>query len=117
MHEASIANELANLASQQARLHSPDGTPGRIVAVGVRLGALSSVVAEALEFAWPAASAGTLAAGARLVIEQLPAQAICPSHGPVLLDLRRGLRCPICDRPTPEIIQGEELELDTLELE
>ena len=39
--------------------------------------------------------------------------------GAARLNLARGLRCPICDAPTPRIAQGEgeELELDRLELE
>ena len=29
----------------------------------------------------------------------------------------RGLRCPLCDAPTPTLLQGDELELDGLELQ
>ena len=41
----------------------------------------------------------------------------CPQHGRVELNLQRGLRCPLCDAPTPQLLQGDELELDELELE
>jgi hydrogenase nickel incorporation protein HypA/HybF len=113
VHEASIAIELAQLASEQALLNNAR----RILKVGVRIGSLSSVIPEALEFAWTESSADTLAAGSRLEIERIAARGICVNHGEIALELARGLRCPICDAPTPNITQGEELELDTLELE
>ena len=113
MHEASIAIELAQLASEQALLNNAR----RVLKVGVRIGSLSSVIPEALEFAWEASAANTLAAGSTLEIERIAARGICADHGEIKLELSRGLRCPICDAPTPTITQGEELELDTLELE
>ena len=113
MHEASIALELVHSASQIATQHGAK----RVRRVGIRIGYLSSVVPEALDFAFPSAAQGTLLEGAELVIERVHIVADCTDCGEVELDLGQGLRCPICGRPTPEIVQGEELELDTLELE
>lgn len=113
MHEASIAIELAQLASEQALLNNAR----RVLKVGVRVGSLSSVIPEALEFAWADSAANTLAEGSTLEIERVAAKGMCVNHGEITLELSRGLRCPICDAPTPTITQGEELELDTLELE
>ena len=113
MHEASIAMDLVQLVIEQAKLHGAK----KVTRVVVRLGKLSSIIPEALDFAWQSARADTVAKHARLEIEVIPARAKCSTHGEVLLDLQRGIRCPICDLPTPQIIAGEELELDSLELE
>ena len=71
---------------------------------------------EALQAAFPAAAEGTPLEGARLSIVLVPGVGECLTHGPVTLDLQRGLRCPVCDLPTPTLLQGDELELDELEL-
>jgi hydrogenase nickel incorporation protein HypA/HybF len=112
MHEASIAIELVQLASEQALLNNAT----RVLKVGIRIGELSSVIPEALTFAWNDSTLGTVCENSKLEIERVKAIAICPNHGEVTLELQKGLRCPICNTPTPSIVQGEELELDTLEL-
>ena len=112
MHEASIAIELVRLASEQALLNNAT----RVLSVGIRVGELSSVIPEALEFAWNDSTLGTICENSKLEIERVKAIAVCPNHGKVTLELQKGLRCPICNTPTPQILQGEELELDTLEL-
>jgi hydrogenase nickel incorporation protein HypA/HybF len=112
MHEASIAIELVLLVQEQALLNNAT----RVLKVGIQVGELSSVIPEALEFAWNDSTLGTICEGAKLEIERVKARALCPTHGEVTLEIQKGLRCPICDTPTPSIVQGEELELDTLEL-
>jgi hydrogenase nickel incorporation protein HypA/HybF len=112
MHEASIAIELVQLVQEQAILNNAT----RVLKVGIRIGELSSVIPEALEFAWNDSALGTVCENSKLEIKCVKAVAICPNHGEVRLEISKGLRCPICNTPTPSILQGEELELDTLEL-
>jgi len=112
MHESSIALALIDVACDVLREHGAD----RATALTVRIGQWSSVVPEALHAAFPACAGGTPLEGARLDITRVPGVAACPDHGPVELDLTRGLRCPICGLPTPTLLQGDELELDELEL-
>lgn len=112
MHEASIALSLIDVACEVLQ----DCGAQRALALTVRVGQWSSVVPEALEAAFPACAEGTPLAGARLSIERVPGIGECPVHGPVPLDLMRGLRCPQCGLPTPHLLQGDELELDSLEL-
>jgi hydrogenase nickel incorporation protein HypA/HybF len=112
MHEASIAIELVQLVQEQALLNNAT----RVLCVGIRIGELSSVIPEALEFAWSDSTLGTICENSTLEIERVKAKAICPNHGEVTLEIQKGLRCPMCNMPTPSIVQGEELELDTLEL-
>jgi hydrogenase nickel incorporation protein HypA/HybF len=62
MHELGIAVNIAEMAAEEA---SRAGA-ARVAAVHVRVGALSGVVKEALEFAWPSVSEW------RLEIEDAP---------------------------------------------
>lgn len=111
MHEASIALSLIEVATEVLQEHGA----ARATALSVRVGQWSSVVPEALHAAFPACARGTPLEGVTLNIERVPGIGLCPQHGPVPLDLSRGLRCPQCDAPTPKLVQGDELELDTLE--
>ncbi|AWN24152.1 hydrogenase nickel incorporation protein HypA [Deinococcus irradiatisoli] len=112
MHEASIALSLVDLARDVLREHGA----GRATSLTVRIGEWSSVVPEALQAAFPASAHGTPLEGAHLNVVRVPGVGECPEHGPVELELARGLRCPTCGAPTPQLLQGDELELDELEL-
>ena len=113
MHEASVALDLVQLALEVAAEHGAR----RVTHLTVRVGEWSSVVPEALAFAFPECARATIAERARLSIERVPGMARCARCGPVRLDLALGLRCPRCGAPTPEFLSGAELELDTLEFE
>ncbi|MFC5849666.1 hydrogenase maturation nickel metallochaperone HypA [Deinococcus petrolearius] len=112
MHESSVALSLIGVAGDVLREHGA----ARAIALTVRVGAWSSVVPAALAAAFPAAAEGTPLAGARLTVVAVPGVGECPQHGPVTLEVTRGLRCPLCGAPTPQLLQGDELDLDELEL-
>ena len=112
MHELSIATSLIEVATQAAA--SAGG--GRIDTLHVRIGALSGVVPQALEFAWDVARPNTACQHATLEIERVEARARCTACNldfplPELVPLR----CPACARPA-EWIAGRELSLDSLRL-
>ncbi len=115
MHELSIALTLVEVACEALSRCEP--APGRVVSVLVRIGALSGVVPEALEFSYGLSTEGTPLAGSRLKIEEQPVVVFCPhcqENRTLEDDLR--FRCPICNTPTPELVHGRELELISLEL-
>jgi hydrogenase nickel incorporation protein HypA/HybF len=113
VHELSVALSLVDAACERAAALGDV----RIDAVYVRLGALSGVVKDALSFCFEAAAKGTAVEGARLEIEDVPATILCPRCS---LERRlasiQHLRCPICDEPAPDVIDGRELELAALEV-
>lgn len=114
MHELSIALSLVEAACDKlAEL----GDDVRVDALHLRLGALSGVVREALEFSFELAAAGTAIEGARLAIEEVAVTVACPRcEGERTLLSVQHFRCPDCGTPTPEVIHGRELELTALEV-
>lgn len=116
MHEASIALSLVETACEVIQEHAQERGGVQATGITVKIGQWSSVVPEALQAAFPACAQGTPLAGAVLNIVRVSGLAQCPNHGPVTLQLSQGLRCPICGAPTPELLQGDELELDEIEL-
>jgi hydrogenase nickel incorporation protein HypA/HybF len=73
MHEISIAESIIEIAETAAR----EANSCSIRVIAVRLGEFTSIVREALEFAFEAAKQGTLAEDARLEIEVVPMVVQC----------------------------------------
>jgi hydrogenase nickel incorporation protein HypA/HybF len=114
MHELSIAQSLIELACEAA---DRDGCE-RVTRLFVRLGALSGVVMEALQFSFDLAAEDTACAGATLEIEDVPITVYCSSCDErKTLDDHFVFCCPTCGRPTPQILTGRELELVSVEVD
>lgn len=113
MHELSIAHNIVDTCNQAAEEAGAD----QVTVVHLRLGALSGVVTQSLQFSWDIATTGTKLAGAQLVIEELPVVVHCPSCAKAveLPDSYR-FRCPVCNTPTPDVVQGKELEIVSIEI-
>lgn len=112
MHELSIAQNLVELAGEEARRRGW----ARVRAVHVRLGVLAGVVKEALSFCFDIVAAGTPVEGARLVIEEVAVEVFCPRcRQPRRLPEPLPMACPECGTRTAEILRGRELELFALE--
>lgn len=112
MHETDLAIEIIVLAREQMLLYKAR----EVKHIGLKVGELSCVAPEALTFAFGEAIKNTELKQATLTIEHIVATAKCPKHGIVRLELNKGLVCPICQQLIPDILTGEELELDSLEL-
>jgi hydrogenase nickel incorporation protein HypA/HybF len=112
MHELSIALSLIDVACEEAQRRR-----ARAVALHVRVGPLSGVVAEALLSAFELAREGTPLEDSRLEIEQTPILMdchVCRVERPVVS--LHELRCAECGAPAAEIVGGRELELTALEI-
>jgi hydrogenase nickel incorporation protein HypA/HybF len=110
VHELSIAESIVQIASDHA-------AGRRVYRVDVRTGHLRQVVPSALEFAFELVSQGTSLEGAELVIEQVPAEGICRSCGARSVMTMFPLQCSRCGDLDLEIVAGEELQVESLELE
>jgi hydrogenase nickel incorporation protein HypA/HybF len=85
--------------------------------VRLRIGALSGVAPEALEFAFAALAPGTLAENAQLAIEHVPARFWCAACVREFAADDLFAECPGCHRPSGELRAGREMELASLEIE
>ena len=124
MHELSIANSILDAVRAEAAKH-----PGAHVAkVGVRIGALSGVVPDALSFGFECLVRGSDLEPLALEIETLPRRQRCPDCDftfeaadggtpGVAGDLGASLACPRCGRAETQFAGGDELDLRYLELE
>jgi hydrogenase nickel incorporation protein HypA/HybF len=110
MHELSIAEAVVEIGVRNA-------AGRRVHAVELRVGHLRQVVPSALEFAFALVSAGTVLEGAKLVIEDVPARGRCRACGAETVMEQFPLQCARCEALDLEVVAGEELLVDSLELE
>jgi hydrogenase nickel incorporation protein HypA/HybF len=110
MHELSIAQAVLDIVEAHA-------AGRRVVRVELRVGHLRQVVPDALAFAFEVLTAGTVAQDAELVIEPVPATGRCRDCGTEAQLDGFPLLCPACGGWGLELLAGEELLVDALELE
>jgi hydrogenase nickel incorporation protein HypA/HybF len=110
MHELAIADSVVAIACRHAA--------GRPVArVELRVGHLRQVVPSALEFAFELVAQGTPVEGAELVLEEVPAAGRCRRCGTESELDGFPLCCTACGSLELELVRGEELLVDALELD
>jgi hydrogenase nickel incorporation protein HypA/HybF len=114
VHELSIASNLVEIVTEAAR----DAGAKRVIAVHLRLGALAGVAIESLRFCYEVATENTFLAGSQLVVEYLPVVVHCSKCDREMEILRvQHFGCPLCGTPSADIRQGQELEIESIEIE
>ncbi len=110
MHELSIAQAIVDVAAR----HAGESSVARVY---VQVGHLRQVVPSALEFAFELVAEGTAVAGAELELEEVPAAGVCGDYGTETELDGFPLQCGRCEGLDMEVTRGEELLVDSLELE
>jgi hydrogenase nickel incorporation protein HypA/HybF len=110
MHELSIAAALVEIVDRHA-------AGRRVTRVDVRVGHLRQVVPSALELAFELVARDTPAEGAELVLEHVGAAGVCRACGSESELEAFPLVCAACGGWDVDIVRGEELAVDSLELE
>jgi hydrogenase nickel incorporation protein HypA/HybF len=112
MHELSVAQGILDLVHQ----HVPEAQAGDVRAVTVKIGALSGIVVDSLEFCFSAIVAGTPYAAASLAIERVPTRARCSTCARDFDIEALVFRCPHCEGPHIRLVSGDELQVTSVEL-
>lgn len=106
MHEMAIAVEIVDCLLNVAEQHKAT----RIGEVEVEIGRMRQVVPEALEMAFSAAVAGTLAEGATLKLREIAVTAVCNDCGTAYSpDIDVSFVCPSCGHANPGITAGDDI--------
>jgi hydrogenase nickel incorporation protein HypA/HybF len=112
MHEVGLLQNMLDVIREFAARHRARA----VHRVTLRVGGLSGVVPEALEFAFTVVTRGTIAEGARLVIERVPVVCRCPDCGCEFEPPDVIYACPGCGQISADVLRGKELELASLEV-
>ena len=114
MHELSIALEILDIVEREAVKHGA----AVVKQVNLRIGDLSGVETESLAFSFEAVKGEKeLTREAVLNIERLPVRIWCnpcerefDSAGPLVM-------CPRCESFDTKLLQGEEMEIEDIEID
>jgi len=112
MHEVGLMQTALELAFDRAR----DAGASRIHQMTLRVGALSGVVPDALRMAFIAATPGTVADGATLVVDEVAVRCRCEECGREFWPDDIVYCCSKCGAINSNIEEGRELELTSLEV-
>jgi hydrogenase nickel incorporation protein HypA/HybF len=108
MHESAIAAQLLRKIEWSARA---EGTP-RVTAIRVRVGAFAGVDWARLQSAFRLLIVGTMAEGARIVVEPVPVEAQCTACGFQFRVESFRFACPACACGETRVVSGDEMILD-----
>jgi hydrogenase nickel incorporation protein HypA/HybF len=110
VHELSIAAHVVDIAARHA-----DGR--KVTKVYLRVGHLRQVVPSALSFSFDLVAQGTPVETAELILEEVPAAGLCRECGVESRLEAFPLQCGACGGLDLEITQGEDLYVESLEME
>ena len=112
MHEVSIMEEAVRMAVDAAK----SAGASRVLALRLRVGTLSGVVPEALRFAFDVVCRDTMAEGASLEMESVPAACWCAACQAEFECADFFSECPRCHNLSGELRRGRELEIASVEI-
>lgn len=110
MHELSIATAVLNTALK----HADDR---HVTTVRLRAGTMRQVVGESLIFYWEIVARDTPCEGSTLELEQIEARLRCRACERHWSPQIPAFRCPDCGSADVEVVAGDELEVDYIEVE
>jgi hydrogenase nickel incorporation protein HypA/HybF len=112
MHELSIIADLFEIMEEKAR----EKGSNKIISVKLQVGKLSGVVPEFLITAFDVYKKDTMAAGAKLEIEEIPLTIQCKTCGKTMTKEDFVFICLHCGSHDLKTLTGTELFLEKMEL-
>ena len=113
MHEMALMGGVFEAIEKTVSQHEVK----RVLKVKLKIGELTNAVPEALQMAFEAFSKGTVCEGAELAVERIPVRARCRVCLREFEVKTLFFLCPECRNTGVEVVQGEELLLESLEVE
>jgi hydrogenase nickel incorporation protein HypA/HybF len=113
MHELSVTEEILRVAVE----HAERAQAKRITDIHLVVGNLSTIVDDSVQFYFDFLSPDTIAAGATLHFERVPALLRCRQCDHEFEPQEMDWRCPQCNALGGDVVAGKEFYLDSLEVE
>ena len=113
MHELGIMTGVLSAVETSAR----DAGADRVLKVSLSVGVMTEAIEDALRFAFDALSENTLCDGAELEITMIEPRSICSECGHEFTHDRFHVACPACQSGFTQLIQGKELQIDSIEVD
>ena len=113
MHELGVTESIVNIALTKAE----EVQASKILKISIVLGELSGFVSECIEFYFESLSKETIAEGAKLDFNIIPAQFRCRDCSTISSPEGMLWICPSCQSHNMEVVGGQEFYIKDLEIE
>ncbi len=113
MHELGITENIVNITVAKA----DEAQASKVLRINLVIGELSGFVADCIQFYFDTLSKDTIAQGAALHFERVPAQLRCRNCSAVFHPRDTLWSCPKCGSQSVEIFKGRELYIESVEVE
>ncbi len=112
MHELSLAQNIVDIVHQHVSSDRADS----VISIRLRIGQMSGVVADSLDFCFTAITSATPLSSAKLRIEQIPFTLRCSLCNSSFTSEFGTVLCPTCGSDTTEVVGGTEMQIVEIEL-
>jgi len=113
LHELAITQRVLDIALEKAE----EAHATRVTGINLVIGEMSSVVDDCVQFYFDFLSQDSIASGANLTFERIPAQLRCRQCGTCFTPDTPPWNCPKCHQWDVEILAGQELYIDSIEVD
>lgn len=113
MHELAVTQSILEIANR----HASEAGATKIADIYIKIGRLSSIVDDSVQFYWDIISQATLAEGATLHFQRVPARMHCTECG-LDFEMQEELApCPNCKSLKLKVVSGDEFWLESIAIE
>jgi len=110
MHELSIATNIVDIVCEKANAENV----AKINSIELDIGSLAGIMVESLQFCLSMACKNTKAAGAKLIINNIQASALCKACKKDFVLKNEFSACPLCENYNYTILHGKELSIKSI---
>lgn len=113
MHELPVTQSILEIALK----HANKANAKRITDLYIIMGELSSIVDDSIQFYWDMISENTIAEGAKLHFERVPAEFQCMVCFETFKPNGEDFACPHCGAIGAKVLKGEEFSLAAIDVD
>ncbi len=113
MHELAVTQSILEIALR----HAQEAEARKVTLLHLVIGQLSSIIDDSVQFYWDIVSQGTIAEGAKLEFERIPAELQCLDCNTRYQLTQEDLVCPQCQGVRIKVVAGDEFTLQAIDIE
>jgi len=113
VHELAVTQRVLDIALEKAK----EAQANRVAAINLVIGEMSSIADDCMQFYFDFLSQDSPASGATLSFKRIPTQLGCRRCGHSFALNSPPWKCPQCEQWDVEIQAGQELYIDSIEVE
>ncbi len=113
MHELPVTESILEITLRHAEAQHAK----RVTDIYLVLGDWSTIIDEAVQFHWHILSENTIAEQAKLHFKRIKVELSCLDCSHTYTPTENILLCPVCESTRIRILQGDEFNIDSIEIE